>query len=108
MYVHADTIPFVLSTDASMLHSVTWSLHMQIQTCKQHAILIVHSYPSIPQKGRLLELLASQRGEPPKEVLMQSAGLDNLQHAANWQQVVDYLCGVNAGNINQHVQLFAE
>ena len=81
---------------------------MQIQTCKQHAIAIVHSYPAIPQKGRMLELLASQRGEPPKEVLMQSAGLDSVQHAANWQQVVEYLQYVNVGNLNQHVPLLVE
>ena len=78
---------------------------MQIQTSKQHAITIVHSYPQIPEKGRILEALASQRGEPPKEALMQSAGMDSLQHAANWQQVVEYLQDVHASNLNQHVPL---
>lgn len=78
---------------------------MQIQTSKQHAIAIVHSYPQIPAKGRILEALASQRGEPPKQALMQSAGMDGLQHAANWQQVVEYLQDVHAGNLSQHVPL---
>ena len=81
---------------------------MQIQTCKQHATLIVHSYPAIPEKGRLLELLAAQRGEPSKEELMQPAGLDNLQHAANWQQVTDYLKFVNEDKLNQHVPLLLD
>ncbi|DBA72014.1 hypothetical protein WJX79_004288 [Trebouxia sp. C0005] len=79
-----------------------------IQTCRQHAIAIVHSYPAIPEKGRLLEVMADQRGEPSKEVLMQSAGMDSLQHAANWQQVVDYLQYINAENLNQHVPLLVE
>ncbi len=81
---------------------------LQIQTCRQHAIAIVHSYPAIPEKGRLLEVLADQRGDPSKEVLMQSAGMDSLQHAANWQQVVEYLQYINAENLNQHVPLLVE
>lgn len=83
-------------------------LCVQIQTCQQHAAAIVHSYPHIPEKGRFIEALASQRGEPPKEVLMQSAGMDSFQHAANWQQVVEYLQDVNAGNLNQHVPLMIQ
>jgi len=51
----------------------------------------------------MMETLASQRGEPPQEELMQPAGMDSLQHAANWQQVVEYLQDVNASNLNQHV-----
>ncbi|KAL0025899.1 hypothetical protein WJX77_000508 [Trebouxia sp. C0004] len=78
-----------------------------IQTSKQHAIAIVHSYPQFPAKGRILQALASQRGEPPKEALMQSAGMDGLQHAANWHQVVEYLQNIHAGNLNQHVPLMA-
>lgn len=81
---------------------------LQIQTSKQHATAIVHSYPAISEKGRLLEVIALQRGEPPKEVLMQSAGMDSLQHAANWQQVVDYLQYVRVDNLNQHVPLVVE
>ena len=81
---------------------------LQIQTCKQHATLLVHSYPAIPEKGRLLETLAAQRGEPSKEELMQPSGMDSLQHAANWQQVVDYLQYINMENLNQHVPLLVE
>ncbi len=76
---------------------------MQILTCRQHATAIVHSHPQHPEKGRMMETLASQRGEPPQEELMQPAGMDSLQHAANWQQVVEYLQDVNASNLNQHV-----
>ena len=39
-----------------------YGAHMQVLTAKQYAIGIVHSYPWIPEKHRLLELLASKRG----------------------------------------------
>ena len=81
---------------------------MQILTSKQHAIGIVHSYPWIPEKHRLMELIASKRGEPAAEMLTQSAGLDNLQHAANWQQVDEYLKTVTAHNMNQHLPLIKD
>ena len=81
---------------------------MQILTAKQHAIGIVHSYPWIPEKHRLLELLAARRGEPTAEALTQSAGMDNLQHAANWQQIEDYLKTVTVHNMNRHIPLLKE
>ena len=81
---------------------------MQILTAKQHSTGIVHSYPFIPEKHRLLELLASKRGEPAAEALTQSAGLDDLQHAANWQQVEDYLKTVTAQNMYQYIPLIKE
>ena len=81
---------------------------LQILTAKQHAIGIVHSYPFIPEKHRLLELLASKRNEPTAEALTESAGLDNLQHAANWQQVEDYLKTVTAQNMYQYIPLIKE
>lgn len=86
----------------------TSAFYRGIQTCRQHAIAIVHSYPAIPEKARLLEVLAAQRGEPCKEDLMQPAGMDSLQHSANWQQVVEYLQYVNADNLNRHVPLLVE
>ena len=81
---------------------------LQILTAKQHAIGIVHSYPFIPEKHRLLELLASKRNEPTAEALTESAGLDNLQHAANWQQVEDYLKTVTAQNMYQYIPLIKQ
>lgn len=81
---------------------------MQIQTTSQHAIGIVHSYPWIPEKGRILEVMAAQMGEPSSEVLMQPNGLDDLQHAANWQEIEDYLVTVNMTNLQFHVPLVKE
>ena len=81
---------------------------MQILTAKQHAIGIVHSYPWIPEKHRLLELLAFKRGDPTAEELTQSAGMDNLQHAANWQQIEEYLKTVTVHNMNKHIPLLKD
>lgn len=78
---------------------------LQIQTTRQHAIGIVHSYPWIPEKGRILEVMAAQIGEPSSELLMRPNGLDDLQHAANWQQIEDYLKTVNMSNLHLHVPL---
>ncbi len=83
-------------------------LFIQVLTAKQHAMGIVHSYPWIPEKHRLLELLAAKNGEPTAEALTQSAGLDNLQHAANWQQIDEYLKTVTVHNMNQHVPLIKD
>lgn len=84
------------------------SFYRGVLTAKQHAIGIVHSYPWIPEKHRLLELLAAKSGEPTAEALTQSAGLDNLQHAANWQQIDEYLKTVTVHNMNQHVPLIKD
>ena len=81
---------------------------LQILSARQHAIGIVHSYPFIPEKHRVLELLASKRNEPAAETLTQSVGVDDLQHAANWQQIEEYLKTVTAQNMNQYIPLIRE
>lgn len=81
---------------------------MQIITARQHAIGIVHSYPFIPEKHRLLELLVAKRNEPTVEALTQSAGLDDLQHAANWQQIDEYLKTVTVQNMHQYIPLMKD
>ena len=81
---------------------------LQIQTTRQHAVSVVHSYPWIPEKGRVLEVMAASIGEPPSELLMQPNGLDDLQHAANWQQVEEYLKTVNMSNLHLHVPLLQD
>ncbi|KAL3132930.1 hypothetical protein ABBQ38_006844 [Trebouxia sp. C0009 RCD-2024] len=79
-----------------------------IITAKQHAIGIVHSYPFIPEKHRLLELLVAIRHEPTVEALTQSTGLDDLQHAANWQQIDEYLKTVTVQNMHQYIPLIKD
>ena len=81
---------------------------LQILSARQHAIGIVHSYPFIPEKHRVLELLASKGNEPTAETLTQSVGVDDLQHAANWQQIEEYLKTVTAQNMNQYIPLIRD
>ena len=81
---------------------------LQIQTTRQHAVSVVHSYPWIPEKCRILEVLAANTSEPPSELLMHPNGLDDLQHAANWQQIEEYLKTVNTSNLHLHVPLLQE
>lgn len=56
----------------------------------------------------MLELLASKRNEPAAETLTQSVGVDDLQHAANWQQIEEYLKTVTAQNMNQYIPLIRD
>lgn len=56
----------------------------------------------------MLEVLAASRGEPSSEVLMQAGGVDDFQHAANWQQVEEYLKGVNTSNLHLHIPFLTE
>lgn len=56
----------------------------------------------------MLELLASKRNEPTAEALTQSAEVDDLQHAANWQQIEEYLRTVTAQNMNQYIPLIKD
>ena len=80
---------------------------VQIQTSKQHAISIVHLYPLLPDKIRLLEALARQHKEPSTETLMQLGDVDDLQHAANWQTVETYFKGFHS-SMHHHHPLLAD
>ena len=78
---------------------------MQIHTCNQHAIAIVYSYPWIAAKHKLLEVLATQRKQPPIEQYLSGNGIDDMQHALNWQQIDKYLKTLTLDNLTQHVPL---
>ena len=72
----------------------------------QHAKAVVHKYPRATKNKDLLETLASQHGEPSKEELLEPAGVDGLQHAANWEAVVQSVEGVDAKGLHGHFPLF--
>ncbi len=55
----------------------------------------------------MLEVLAAQRGQLPAQRYMDGDGLDDLQHAINWQQVSTYLRAVNVANLAKHVPLIS-
>ena len=53
----------------------------------------------------MLEVLAAQRGEPPLKQFLDGDGLEELQHAANWLQIADYLRTIDSSNLLVHVPL---
>ena len=80
---------------------------MQIQTSVQHAKAVVHKYPRATKYKDVLETLAKQRGEPGSEELLQPAGLDDLQHAANWEGVIQWVESVDEKGLHGHHPLLA-
>lgn len=77
---------------------------MQIHTTKQFAAALVYAYPwSPPHKA--IEVLALDRGEPSIQELMNDTSLDNLQHAANWEEIISYLKSITMDNYHGHVPL---
>ena len=65
----------------------------------------MYSYPWIAAKHKLLEVLAKQRNQPPIEQYMEGNGIDDMQHALNWQLIDDYLRTLSLDNLTQHVPL---
>lgn len=86
-------------------HSIDTVACLQIHTCMQQAVSIVFSYPWIPVKHKMLEVMAAQRGQPQFEQYMEGDGLDDVQHAVNWQLIPEYLSKLNINNLAQHVSL---
>ena len=80
---------------------------MQIQTSLQHVASVVGHYPRVFNISALMESLAQQHGEPPPATLMQTAVLDDLQLAANWEAVVDYVAHMNADGMHGHIPFSA-
>ncbi len=83
-------------------HIVKCRCPVQIQTSKQHAVSMVHPYPYLMDATKQLEALARQHKEPPIQTLMEPGGVDDLQHAANWETVVKYVHTFEAGNLHCH------
>ena len=76
---------------------------LQIQTSIQHAVMLVYPYPRCPDSNELLELLALRHNEESIEALMSSADMDDLQHIANWETVIQYAASLDASNVHDHV-----
>jgi len=86
----------------STAHTVRCGWPVQIQTSIQHAVSMVHPYPFLMDATRQLEALARQHKEPSIQTLMEPGGVDDLQHAANWETVVKYVQTFEAGNLHCH------
>jgi len=80
---------------------------VQILTSKQLAVQVVHAYPWLLDKPRFLDVLAASRGELTAQALKESAGLDDLQLAANWQEIEQYLTCFTAQDLQRHVPLLS-
>lgn len=76
---------------------------LQIQTSVQHAVMMVNPYPRCADSNELLELLALRQNEKSVEALMNSADMDDLQHIANWETVIQYAASLDASNVHEHV-----
>ena len=77
---------------------------MQIHTTQQFAAAMVYAYPWTPPH-KAIEMLAADRGEPTVQALLNDTSLDNLQHAANWEDVINYLTTITTDNYHGHVPL---
>lgn len=83
-----------------IVESLRLLLSSQIWTSRQVAVQVVHAYPYILDKPRLLDVLAAHRGQVHMQIAPE---VDSLQHAANWQQVEDYLHRFTPVDLHRHV-----
>ena len=87
-----------------LLHSL---LCVQLHTSRQLAAIIVHTHPWVPCKHHLLEELARQQKQAPVAQILAAAESDNLDHSADWEEVVSYLQTITPDNLHQYVPLGA-
>ena len=78
---------------------------MQITTSLQQAVATVHQYPRTPNPKVLLELLAQRFKEPSIESLAGPLDVDDLQQAAKWQTVIQYVESLDASSVHGYAPL---
>lgn len=78
---------------------------MQILTSVQNAQSMVHQYPRGADSKVLMDTLAQQHQEPSTQELTESCELDDMQHAANWQLIVEYVENLDAESLHGHTPL---
>ena len=83
------------------LRGMCWQIH----TSKQCATGVVHMYPFPLLRDRLFSMLATERGEPSVQDILNDSSKSDLQHVAEWQHVIDYLETVTLSNLEVHVPL---
>ena len=100
----------VLTSQLHMLLTATqdWLWLLQIQTSRQRAINILHAYPYVAHKDRIVSVLAEQHGEPSVTSLLSDTSKTDLQHSADWQRVVDYLSSISLANMHIHQPLVGQ
>ena len=78
---------------------------LQILGAKQNATAIVYAYPYTPKHELMLEELAASKGEPSTQSLLEDTSIDDIQHAAHWEQIKQYLTIITMENVSEHVPL---
>ena len=78
---------------------------VQILTSIQSALIMVHQYPRGADSKVMLEVLAQQLKEPSVQRLSEPFDVDNLQRAADWQQIVQYVDSLDATSLHGHTPL---
>lgn len=68
---------------------------------------MVHSYPFVPHKDKVMNALAEMHNEPSVETLLSNTSKSDLDHSVDWQKVTNYLQTVNMSNMHMHVPLLA-
>lgn len=81
---------------------------MQITSSLQQAVAMVHQYPKSVSYKALLDVLAQLHNEPTKEQIAEGSDLDDLQVAANWQAVVQYVESLGAKDSHGYCQLIKD
>ena len=64
--------------------------------------MLVHAYPFVTHKDKLVSVLAEQHGEPTVQALLSDTTKTDLQHAADWQQAIDYLKTISVATMHMH------
>ncbi|KAL0031337.1 hypothetical protein WJX79_004570 [Trebouxia sp. C0005] len=86
----------------------TISLSRGITSSLQQAVAMVHQYPKSVSYKALLDVLAQLHNEPTKEQIAEGSDLDDLQVAANWQAVVQYVESLGAKDSHGYCQLIKD
>ena len=82
---------------------------VQIYMSSQWANTLVYSYPWIPMHSSVLEAIAAEQGgEPSIEALKTDAAVDDVQHAANWEDVITYLTTIDMDTVHIHNPLLPQ
>ncbi len=66
---------------------------------------MVHQYPRGADSKVMLEVLAHQLKEPGVERLSAPCAMDDLQHAADWQGIVQYVDSLDANSLHSYTPL---
>lgn len=74
-------------------------------TAEQSAKLMVYAYPHWPKHALIMEQLARDAGQPSMQDLLEDTAVDDLQHAANWEDVIRYASTITTETMHDHIAL---